>query len=164
MLKLIAAVAKDGGLGLNGQLLFSIREDMQRFKALTTGKTVIMGRETLDSLPGGRALPNRRNLVLTRNPDFSRERVEVFHDAESLLNAVRSEEEAWVIGGESIYRLLLPACEVLELTEVDAVRPADRFFPLPGEERELEHASDWKIEQGIAFRFCTYRRKNAPDR
>lgn len=159
MLKLIAAVAKDGGLGYQGRLLFSIREDMQRFKALTTGKTVIMGRETLDSLPGGRPLPNRRNLVLTRNRSFSREKAEVFHDVEHLLSAVGADEEAWVIGGESVYRLLLPYCSVLELTEVDEIRPADRFFPALGEDLRLAEASDWKSENGVSFRFCTYIRK-----
>lgn len=155
MLKLIAAVAKDGGLGYQGRLLFSIREDMQRFKTLTTGKTVIMGRETLDSLPGGRPLPNRRNLVLTWNRGFFREGVEVFHDVEALRNAL-GEEEAWVMGGESIYRLLLPYCDRLELTQVDAIRPADRFFPALGSEWSLCHASEWKQENGVAFRFCTY--------
>lgn len=155
-LKLIAAVAKDGGLGYQGQLLFSIREDMQHFKALTTGKTVIMGRETLDSLPGGRPLPNRRNLVLTRNRDFSRDGTEVFFTPEALLASLSEEEEAWVMGGAEVYRLFLPLCQQLELTEVDATPPADRFFPFLGTEWQLTEARAWKKEGDLSFRFCRY--------
>lgn len=157
-LNLIAAVAKDGGLGKNGRLLFNIRQDMAHFKALTTGKTVIMGRETLDSLPNGRPLPNRRNLVLTRNRDFSREGVEAFHNVDSLLAALGDGEEAWVMGGAEIYRLFLPLCHVLELTEVDEIRDANRYFPNMDDRFSLVDASHWMEENGVRFRFCRYER------
>lgn len=158
MLNLIAAVARDGGLGYRGRLLFSLPEDLHRFKLLTMGKTVIMGRETLDSLPGGRPLPGRRNLVLTRNTSFQREGVETVHSVEDLLQQLCPKEEAWVMGGAGIYRLLLPLCSALYLTEVDAVRPADRYFPAMDRAWRLEEASDWREETGIVYRFCRYAR------
>ncbi len=132
MLNLIAAVARDGGIGRQGGLLFSIPEDLHRFKTLTTGKTVVMGRGTLDSLPGGRPLRARRNLVLTRDLEFQREVVETFHSLAELLAALPDEDEAWVIGGAAVYEQLLPYCGALYLTEVDAAPPADRFFSNPG--------------------------------
>lgn len=156
MLKLIAAVSKNGGIGLNNRLLFSIRADMQRFKALTTGHTVIMGRETLDSLPRGAALPNRENWVLTRNPHFSRENVTVFHSVEELLAALDPSRDYWVMGGAEVYRLLLPYCDRLELTEVDETADADRFFPVLGQEWTLVSHSEVLEETGIKFRFCSY--------
>ncbi len=159
MLKLIAAVAQNGGLGKNGQLLFHIPEDLHRFKALTMGRTLIMGRTTLDSLPGGRPLPGRRNLVLTRTPDFTREGAEVFHSVPELLAALNEGEEAWVIGGGEVYRLFLPLCTELYLTEVDARPQADRFFPELGEEWQLAERSEPKESGGIRYRFSLYRRK-----
>ncbi len=97
----IAAVSRDWGIGRAGELLFHIPEDLRRFRALTTGGTVIMGRKTLDSLPGGRPLPNRRNLVLTRNAAFSRPGVEAVRSLEELLALLEGQDpdRAWVCGG-----------------------------------------------------------------
>lgn len=163
ILKLIAAVARDGGLGKNSELLFSIRRDMQHFKELTTGKTVIMGRGTLDSLPGGRPLPNRRNLVLTRRRDFTRFGAEMFREPSRLIEALGDEEEAWVIGGAEIYRLFLPLCSEMELTQVDQLREADCFFPPFGDEWEMVHSSPWQEENGVRFRFCRYVRQQTSE-
>ena len=88
----IAAVSRDWGIGRAGELLFHIPEDLRRFRALTTGGTVIMGRKTLDSLPGGRPLPNRRNLVLTRNAAFSRPGVEAVRSLEELLALLEGQD------------------------------------------------------------------------
>ena len=159
MLKAIAAVARDGGLGCNGGLLFHIPADLHRFKTLTMGDTLIMGRATLDSLPGGRPLPGRRNLVLTRDENFSREGAEVFHDTDTLLRAIPEEETAWVIGGASVYRQFLPQCTELYLTRVDAITPADRFFPPLGEEWRLEECGPWQEESGLQYRFERYTQK-----
>ncbi len=155
MLRAIAAVSADGGLGRNGQLLFHIAEDLRRFKDLTTGKAVIMGRATLDSLPGGRPLPNRRNLVLTRNKSFQRPGVEVFHSPEELLRAL-GEADGWVIGGAEVYALLLPLCRELYLTRVEAAPDADRFFPALGAEWTLREDSGPRTGRGLTWRFLRY--------
>lgn len=153
MLRAIAAVAADGGIGRKGELLFHIPADLHRFKALTMGKTLIMGRATLDSLPGGRPLPGRRNLVLTRDESFSRAGVEVFHSTQALLAALSAEEDTWVMGGASVYEQFLPLCGELYLTRVDTAPPADRFFPALGEAWALAEASDWQEEEGLRWRF-----------
>lgn len=153
MIRAIAAVAADGGIGRNGDLLFHIPADLRRFKALTMGKTLIMGRATLDSLPGGRPLPGRRNLVLTRDESFARAGVEVFHSPETLLAALGEDEDVWVMGGAAVYELLLPLCGALYLTRVDAAPPADRYFPALGEAWTLMEASDWQEEEGLRWRF-----------
>jgi dihydrofolate reductase len=158
MMRLIAAVARDGGLGKDGKLLFHIPEDLHRFKRLTLGGTLIMGRSTLDSLPGGKALPGRRNLVLTRERQFSREGVEAFHSVGDLLAALTEGEEAWVIGGGEVYGQFLPLCSQLFLTQVNAAPPADRFFPALGEEWTLSERSPWQEEKGLRYRFCRYTR------
>ena len=138
----IAAVCENGGIGKDGALLFHIREDLRRFRQLTLGKTVVMGRRTLESLPGGRGLPDRRNLVLTRDLDFTAPGAEV-------------------IGGESVYRQLLPRCSTVYLTRIFAAPQADAFFP------DLSRDSAWtEAEQsktftsgGVSFQYVTYRRK-----
>jgi dihydrofolate reductase len=159
MLKAIAAVTRDGGLGRNGALLVQIPADLHRFKTLTLGDTLVMGRETLDSLPGGRPLPGRRNLVLSRDKGFRREGAEVFHSTDELLRTIPEEETVWVIGGASVYQQLLPLCAELYLTKVDAIVPADRFFPALGEEWRLAEASDWQEENGVRYRFERYAQK-----
>ncbi len=156
--KLIAAVARDGGIGYQGGLLFSIPEDMRHFKELTTGKTIIMGRGTLESLPGGKPLPNRRNLVLTSAQTLNVENVELFHSIPELLSSFEDTDEVWVIGGASVYEALLPYCSELYLTEVDDIRPADRFFPTLSAEWERVECGAWQEYHGIAFRFVRWKR------
>lgn len=150
---LIAAVAKDGGIGREGQLLFRLPEDLHRFKALTMGGTLVMGRATLDSLPGGRPLPGRRNVVLTRDESFRREGVEAVHSVEQLLSLLNGVVPVWVIGGASVYEQLLPLCEALYLTEVDAVVPADRFLRWNEEEWTITDRSEWMQEGEVRYRF-----------
>lgn len=128
-LSIIAAVAKGGAIGKNGGLLCHMSADLQRFKALTTGHTIVMGRRTFDSLPKG-ALPNRRNIVITRNPQFSAPGVEVALSVEDAFRMAESDGEVFVIGGEQIYRATLPFASRLYLTEIDATFfGADTFFP-----------------------------------
>lgn len=123
----IVAVSENWGIGKDNALLFHIRADLQRFKALTTGHTVVMGRRTLESLPGGRGLPGRRNLVLSTRPDFAAERAEVVRSLDEAVAA--AEEDAFVIGGETVYRALLARCERVYVTKVFAAADADAFFP-----------------------------------
>ena len=101
----IVAVSQSWGIGRDGQLLFRIRADLQRFKALTTGHTVVMGRKTLETLPGGRGLPDRRNLVLTRQESLTPDRAETVHSPEELL--ALADSDAFVIGGQEVYTLSL---------------------------------------------------------
>ena len=128
----IVAVDNNWAIGYRGELLFHIADDMKHFKTLTTGGTVVMGRKTLDSLPGGKALPNRRNIVLTRDPNFSRENVEVAHNVDELTTMVDviGDPSVWVIGGAQIYVLLFDYIYDIYVTKVDTVvENADAWFP-----------------------------------
>lgn len=127
MISIIVAVAENNAIGKAGDLLCHLSSDLKHFKAVTSGHTVIMGRKTFDSLPKG-ALPNRRNIVITRNSAFNAEKVEVAHSLEEALNMAGS--NAFIIGGEQIYSQALPLAEKLFLTEIHADFPdADTFFP-----------------------------------
>ena len=111
------------------KLLFWLPNDLKRFKALTTGHTIIMGRKTFESLPKG-ALPNRRNIVLSSNAATSCPGAEVFTSLEEALSHCDTDEEVYIIGGESVYRQALPLADRLCLTEIDAEAPqADAYFP-----------------------------------
>lgn len=152
----IAAVDQHWGIGRDNALLFHISADMKRFRALTEGKTVLMGRKTLQSLPGGRGLPHRRNIVLTGDRDFAAENAEIVHfPVEAVFQAG---EDAWIIGGESVYRRFLPLCDRVYMTRIAADGSADAFFP------DLEHDPGWRLdkrsadmeENGLRFRYEEY--------
>ena len=162
----IVAVSEDFGIGREGGLLFPLREDMRYFRRMTLGKTLIIGRKTLDSFPGGRPLPNRRHIVFTRDPAFEREGVTVVHDLAELAEAVRDipEEELFVAGGGQIYRLLLPYCRTLYVTRVKAQAEAEVFFPDLRKEPSfrLMKRSAPLCENGIRYYFCVYERTDTP--
>jgi dihydrofolate reductase len=126
-LTLIAAVARNGVIGAAGGLPWRLPADLQHFKALTMGKPLLMGRRTWESL--GRPLPGRRNLVVTRQADFSAAGAEVFQTVESALSTCGTAQEVMVIGGGELYAQLLGRAAVLELTEVEAEVAGDVFFP-----------------------------------
>lgn len=156
----IAAVSAAWGIGRDGDLLFHISGDLKRFRSLTSGGTVIMGRRTLDSFPGGRPLPKRRNIVLTRNPAFSREGCETARSLEEVLSLVEGEdpEAVWVCGGGEIYRMLLPFCRMCRITQVRAAPPCDAFFPnldLLDQWKRLE-AGEVLSEGGLDYQFVDY--------
>ena len=141
----IAAVSQNWGIGKDNHLLFHISADMKRFRELTEGKTVLMGRKTLQSLPGGKGLPRRRSIVLTANPDFAAPDAETAHTP---VQAVFSAgEETAIIGGESVYRLFLPLCERVYITKVFADAEADTFFP------DLDADPQWLAEGLTDFGF-----------
>lgn len=130
-LNLIAAVAENLAIGFQNKLIYWLPDDLKRFKALTTGHTIIMGRKTFESLPKG-ALPNRRNVVLTRKKDSAGlfPGCDVYSSLEDALSSCASDEDVFVIGGESLYREALPLAQRLYLTEVeDTPKEADAFFP-----------------------------------
>lgn len=160
---IIAIVAHDGVIGQGGDQPFHIREDFRRFKALTLGKPIVMGRKTFEALPGG-ALPGRINIVITRNADWSAEGVVV---AKSLDDAIAkgfelNTDEVMIIGGGEIYRQAMPVATHLYLTEVDADVPnADTFFPnVDFSLWNLVEASESQIDprSNASFRFLDYER------
>ena len=160
-MKLIAAVDNKWNIGNNGGLLFSIPTDMKFFRETTSGKVVVMGRKTLDSFPGGKALKNRVNIVLTRDPDFARENVTVRSGVEQTLELLRQydSDDVYIIGGESVYKAFLPYCDCALITHVDTVAPkADKTFPDLSklDEWSLSQSSECIEENGLSFKFCTY--------
>ena len=161
----IVVADQNWAIGCDGDLLFSLPTDMKRFRALTTGGTVILGRKTLDSFPGGRPLPKRRNIVITRNADFDRTGAEIAAGPQAALElaAETEDEKLWIIGGGSVYTALLSKCRRVYLTKVDAVaEEADTFFPnldkLPG--WEIETVSGPVEENGLTYRFVDYVNRN----
>ena len=149
------------GIGKNDQLLFAISADLKRFRTLTTGKTVILGRKTLGTFPGGKPLKNRRNIILSREEGLQIEGAEVYADIPAMLDALRAlpDEEVCVIGGASVYEALLPYCTRAQITKTLADGDADRFFP------NLDKLSNWYVEasseileeNGIRFQYIDYR-------
>ena len=127
-LSIIVAVNRNHGIGKDNGLLYRLSNDLKRFKALTTGHTIIMGRKTFESLPKG-ALPHRRNIVLSRQ-NLHLPGAECFHSLEEALRTCAMEEEVFIIGGASLYAEALPTAERLYITEVeDGEKEADVFFP-----------------------------------
>lgn len=159
MISIIAALARNGAIGYHNDLIYHLPADLKRFKALTTGHSIVMGRHTFESFPKG-ALPNRRNIVLSRNTDLTLPGAEVFTSLEAALKACKNEEEVFVIGGGSIYQQALPYAERLLLTLVDDTpQNADTFFPaLLTTDWEItaieHHESDEKHAHGFAFIDC----------
>lgn len=158
-MKIIVAIDRKGAIGRGGDLLYHISADLRRFKALTTGNTVVMGRRTFESLPKG-ALPNRRNIVVTRQSGYTAPGIEVAHTPEAAL-AMASEGsgETFVIGGGELYRSALPHADELLLTVVDAETPdADTFFPaIPLDDYRV--ASVESADTEPRCRFITLKRK-----
>ena len=163
MINAIVAVCDDWGIGWQGGLLVPNKADMASFVAHTKGGTVVMGRSTLESFPGGRPLRGRRNIVITRNPGYAVEGAEVVHSVEEALAAVAEDaadpSRVWVIGGASIYEQMLPHTDRVVVTHNHCVRPADTFFP------NLEADPAWHVEstepggttpEGVEFEFRTY--------
>ena len=159
-MNLIAAVDRNWAIGRGGDQLCYIPADLKRFRALTTGHPVILGRKTLATFPGGRPLKGRRNLVLSRDPAFSPEGAEVVRDLDSLRAAAPA--DAFVIGGGSVYAALLDACDTAYITKIDAAWPeADAFFP------DLDKDPAWAVAEegepledgGFSFRYVIYRRQ-----
>lgn len=129
MISIIAAVAKNNAIGYKNQLLYHLSADLKRFKALTSGHTVIMGRRTYESLPKG-ALPNRRNIVLTRQKNLQFPGCDVYSSLEEALSHCGEEDEIFIIGGATLYKEAFPYADQLLLTLIDAIpENADVFFP-----------------------------------
>jgi dihydrofolate reductase len=160
LLTLVAAVARDGVIGLDNRLPWHLPADLKHFKALTQGHTVIMGRKTWESLPTAfRPLPGRRNIVLTRDQGYRAEGATI---AGSLSAAIAAAEgdEAFVIGGAELYAAAMPLADRLQLTEIDAAFEGDTWFPAidPGQWREAARETQHDAA-GFDYAFVAYQRK-----
>lgn len=162
-MKTIAAIDRDRNIGYKSGLLFKIPADMKFFKEHTVGKAVVMGRKTLESLPGSKPLGDRVNIVLTRNADYAPEGVIIAHDTDELFRILEAydTDKVYIIGGESVYRLLLPFCDTAILTEIDTVaEKADKKFPeLDPDEWSVESQTETQESNGYKFRWKVYKRK-----
>ena len=160
----VVAVDKNWGIGNDGNLLFHISEDLKNFRRLTTGKTVILGRKTLQTFPNGAPLKNRRNVILSRDESYTVDGAEVARSVEEAVELLKNEDtdNICVIGGESIYKQMLSLCDTAIVTKIDAeAEKSDKFFPNLDENEEwyLFEESEEKEENGIKFKFCTYKKK-----
>lgn len=129
MISIIVALARNRAIGLNGNLIWHLSADLKYFKRVTTGHTVIMGYKTFLSLPNQRALPNRRNIIISSHLEQAPEGFELVHSIQEAVNMVNDEEETFVIGGGSIYEQFLPHAGKLYLTRIDKEFEADTYFP-----------------------------------
>ena len=158
----VLSADKNWAIGYKGDLLVKIPNDMKMFRTLTTGNVIVMGRKTLESFPNGQPLPNRVNIVMTKNPDYQAKGCVIVHSTEELLEELKNyaDKKVYVVGGESIYRELLPFCEEAYVTRIDYEYQADRYFP------NLDEMEDWEMyEEGeeetffsIEYYFNKYRR------
>ncbi|MCQ2294318.1 MAG: dihydrofolate reductase [Bacteroidales bacterium] len=167
-LSIIVACAQNMAIGKNNDLLWHISDDLKRFKSLTSGHAVLMGRNTFDSLPK-KPLPKRRNIVITHNPDFSYQipdtatgTLEVVHSIQEALLQTQGEEEVFVIGGAAIYQQLLPLADKLYITWVYQDFQADVYFPeidLNQFERVKITERQQDLESGLGFAYADYVRR-----
>ncbi len=162
-MKLIVAVDKEWNIGNKNDLLFYIPDDLKFFRSQTVEKVCVMGRKTLESFPGSKPLKNRVNIVLSRNADLQAEGAIFVKDLDELKEELKkyNSDDIYVIGGETIYTLLLPMCDTAIITHIDAVADeADKKFPaLSDDEWTLAEDSGEKECNGYKFRWCEYKRK-----
>ena len=162
-MNIIVAVDKNWAIGKDNKLLVSIPADMKMFRQETTGKVVVMGRKTLESFPNGLPLKNRTNIVLTGNKDYNVKDAIIVHTVEELLEEIKKypSEEVYCIGGDSVYKQLLPYCDTAHVTKIDFAYEADAFFP------NLDEMPEWKVTErseeqtyfDIEYEFLTYEKK-----
>ena len=159
-LTIIAAASTNNVIGFDNKLIWNIPKDLKRFKELTQGHSVIMGRKTFESLPN--PLPNRRNIVVTRNKDYSPEGIEVFSSIEDAIDACREDLQPFIIGGGEIYSQTINLVDKIELTRVYKDYQGDAFFPdIPLDNFELanELVNYLDDDSSTKYSFLTYIRK-----
>ncbi len=160
----IVAVDNNWAIGCKNRLLVRIPADHKNFRQETTGKVVVLGRKTLETFPQGMPLPNRLNIILSTNPDYKVKDAVVVHDKEELDAELKKypTEDVYIIGGESVYRMMLPECNVVHVTKIDHDYEADAYFP------DLDQDGAWEVtaqseEQtyfDLPYYFVKYERKN----
>ena len=161
-MEMIVAVDKNWAIGINGGMLVSIPADLKTFRQMTLGQVVVMGRKTLESLPGGRPLDLRENIVLTRSMDYNPKGVTIVHSLEELFEKLKGEErKIFIIGGGTIYEQMLPYCDVAHVTKIDHAYEADTYFPNLDalEEFEVAEESDEMTYFDLEYEFVRYERK-----
>ena len=162
-MNMIAAVDSNWAIGRNGRLLVTIPNDHKHFREETTGKVVVLGRKTLETFPQGLPLQGRTNIILSRDPQFRVKGAEVVHSLEELRAGLKAyrEEDVYCVGGESIYRQLLPWCNRVHITKIDRSYEADAWFPNLDKDPDWEIAADSEEQTyfDIAYTFLRYERK-----
>lgn len=149
-MKAILAADKNWGIGYNNHLLVSIPSDMKFFRQTTTGKVVVMGRKTLESFPNGMPLKNRTNIVLTANQDYQVKDAVIVHSEDELMEELKKydADDIYVIGGESVYRMMLPYCDTVYVTKIDRAFQADTYFP------NLDEMDEWVMTEESEEQTC----------
>lgn len=164
-MNLVVAVDKKWAIGNRGNLLVSIPNDQKMFRELTTGKVVVLGRKTLSTFPQGLPLPNRTNIILSKDETFKVKGALVVHSIDELMEVLKQykSEDVYVIGGDSIYKQLLPYCDTAHVTAIDHTYAADAYFPNLDEDPEWERTadSDELTYFDIAYYFVRYERKKS---
>ena len=153
-LTLIAAIDENSVLGKDNQLIWHLPEDLKRFKLLTTGHAIIMGRKTFESLP--KALPNRHNIVVTRNQNYSKEGITVCNSLEEAIECAKDDEQPYVIGGGQIYEQAIGLADVIELTRIHSQFEGDVFFPEIDLKKWSVEKEDRMSHPDFEFSFFTY--------
>ncbi len=160
-MNLIVAVDNNWGIGKNNDLLYNIKGDMAYFRQQTLNKVVFMGEKTFLSFPNQQPLKNRINIVLSDNPNFDVQGCTVVHSLPELFNELKNykDEDVYLIGGASMYNLLLPYCTRAYITKIDAYKPADRFLTNIDQLKNwiIENESETFTEGGYRYKFVTYK-------
>lgn len=161
-MEMIVAVDKNWGIGKNNSMLVSIPADLKTFRNMTMGHVVVMGRKTLESLPNGRPLELRKNIVITRNPDYEAKGATILHSLEDLREELKEEtRKIFIIGGGTIYEQMLPYCDTVHVTKIDHAYEADTYFPNLDamDEFEVTAESDEQTYFDLEYTFVRYERK-----
>ena len=162
-MNLIVAADANLGIGRENKLLVSIPADMKFFRTTTTGKVVIMGRKTLESFPGGLPLKNRVNIVISRDKNYQVKDAVVVHSIEEALEEVKKykKQDVYVIGGDSVYKQMLPYCNKAHVSKIDFAYEADTFFPNLDEDEqwEITERSEEQTYFDLEYEFRTYERR-----
>ena len=157
---IVVAIGENNAIGKNNELLWYLPKDLRHFKTITKGHTVIMGRKTFESV--GKPLPNRRNIIITRNTDLAIEGTEVVHTLQEALELCKQDEEVFIIGGAEIYKMAMQHTDKIYLTVVHENFEADAFFPEIDHNLWLETASEKHLpddKNNLSFTFSTLERK-----
>lgn len=161
-MNLIVAVDENWAIGNKNELLIRIPNDHKHFREETTGKVVVLGRKTLETFPQGLPLKNRTNIILSKNPSYRVKDAIVVHSVEELLEELKNyaDEDIYIIGGDSVYKQMLPYCDVAHVTKIDHAYEADAYFPNLDEDEEWEITaeSDEQTYFDIAYYFLKYER------
>lgn len=162
---MLVAADANWAIGCKNQLLVSIPNDHKTFRQMTEGKVIVLGRKTLATFPQGLPLQNRTNIILSGNPSFSVKGAQIMHSLEELLAALGGYpgEDIYIVGGESVYRMMLPYCDTVHVTRIDHAYEADAYFP------NLDQLPEWEIAEeseeqtyfDISYTFVRYERKKS---